>query len=259
MRYPLTWDLALDLRRTSHITFDFRKDAKRVGDKYYLTLHSAGGYITYDFTSLRTVGNNEWQLHAIELPVVNYDGIITDWKGWQLTVAPFDPTNLRYLQFIFDPASTQLIGHLAIARLFFDRANYQEASSGLFWPPRTIAIIDKDIDTAQEARNRAEYELSLRMSGKQYIVPVVDGDPRYLPGEGVRVNLAAPFWAIDLVVNEAVHTLNEELSYECKLTLSHVAQRASSIVPGTATKFRTIEGFLRTTMFGKVVINEPKT
>jgi len=172
-----------------------------------------------------------WHPVKFPMPVLDENGVVLDWKGW--TAEALGTQDLKDLNRIcFDVDRTGTEDAICVALLKFTNACYQEAASGLYTPLRYKIITDKSLTTAMEARRRALYELLLVQNPLVYAEPVVDGDPELLPGATVTLNLVAPLYGINRIINEAEHVITEKLDYTVKLSLSEEDYRAPALETG---------------------------
>ena len=229
--------LHADLRNYTHISFDFRKNPYRLGETYLFCLSGPGPMfheIYYDWTSQTAgVGDNEWCRVEIKLPELDFDGNVTDWNGWVVVSTTPDLTDVSRLRFHLVAAAGQPLSNMSWARIFLSRSSYALASSGLTGPcyaiPKIKIITDKNLDSYKDAYERALYELEGVQNPLTYLNPVMDGDPRYLPGKTVTLNLISPFFGVDRIINEVTHDIGEDLVYTATLALSDKDVRVPSV------------------------------
>jgi len=237
--YPNSFFLNIDLREFTHLHFDFRKNPYRITDVYLAILGSPNpvapsGYIYYDWTTkVAGVPDNTWTHVEIKLPEFDIEGNVVNWNGWVKVNSP-DLMAIGYVGLEIYPPPGLIVSNFSFARLYLSRLSYASASSGLYSPPRIKVISEKDLQTRREAYDRASYELDLYKNPLQYLSPIADGDPRYLPGKTVTLNLIAPFLGVNRIINDVTHTINEETKYTVTLNLSEKAVRS----PSPAVPFR---------------------
>lgn len=237
MKFPIDFDLYYDLRNWTHLSFDFKPMFTDGSITYFVYLICGptpsmeyGFY--YIFTSLMTEADpikGEWYFVSLRLPDLDEAGNVENYRGWSPIGTGFDPKDIRKLKWI-GLKNTGWPWNQSVARAYFSRICYQEAGdTGLYSPPRTIVVVDKELDTRKEAKERALAELELRKYPKRYVVPKVDGDPAYIPSDLVTLNLKSPFLGATRIINEVQHKIAEDSKYISTLSLSESSFRAPPI------------------------------
>lgn len=229
--YPISFPIAVDCRNYTRIFFDYRADP--IGSTAEIELYMTDGSFIYkDFKSQLTAAT--WKKVELELPLWDTAGNIVNFKGWSSYWSNPGPIIKR---FRFMSVSGMRYGSVSNLRVF--RSCYEEAKlePNPYSHRRYLVVVDKELDTAQEAKARAEYELNKNKQPKYYLNPTVDGDPRYFPGKKVSISLVSPFYGIAYVIDEIQHKIGEDLDYVSVLTLGTDVIRASAAVAEGGDKY----------------------